>query len=109
MTVEEESLAVGQGCLSTEEMVNQGLTDLAKGKLSESALLVLVAGPRLRGLGIFVPEYSLDEPYEDALYTLIEERLDRGAHPYYNSLIRRIVNYARAMEKEQSRLRREQG
>ena len=103
MTVEEESLAIGEGCLSTEEMVNQGLTDLAKGKLSESALLVLVAGPRLRGLGISVPKYSLDEPCEDALYSLIEVRLGWGAHPYYNSLLRRIVNFARTLEREQSR------
>src|SRR5580765_7592173 len=109
MTVEEESLAVGEGCLSTEAMVKQGLTDLAKGKLSESALLVLVAGPRLRGLGISVPKYSLDEPYEDTLYSLIEERLDRGAHSYYNSLIRRIVSYARALKREQSRMEREHG
>lgn len=102
MTFEEESLAVNQGCLSTEEFVKQGLTDLAKGILSESALLLLVAGPRLRELGIQVPERSLDEP-NIALYSLIEERLGSGAHQYYNSLIRRIVNYARALEREQSR------
>src|SRR5712672_1936463 len=107
MTFEEETLAVGQGCLPTEELVKQGLTDLAKGILSESALLLLVAGPRLRGLGIRVPERPLNEPYEHALYSLIEERLGWGAHPYYNSLLRRIVNFARALEREQSRAERE--
>jgi hypothetical protein len=98
----------GEGLLPGEDLVTQGLTDLAKGVLSESALLVLVAGPRLRGLGIQVPEWKLSEPYEHALYSLIEERLGAGAHSYYNSLIRRIVSYAHALEREQSRLEREQ-
>ncbi len=95
--------------LPGEDIVTQGLVDLAKGVLTESALLVLVAGPRLRGLGIDVPERSLDEPYEHALYSLIEDRLSTGAHSYYNSLLRRIVSYAHALEREQSRLEREGG
>jgi len=98
----------GEGLLPGEDLVTQGLADLAKGVLSESALLVLVAGPRLRGLGIQVPEWKLSEPYEHALYSLIEERLGTGAHSYYNSLLRRIVSYAHALEREQSQLKREQ-
>jgi hypothetical protein len=97
-----------EGLLPGEDLVTQGLADLAKSILSESALLVLVAGPRLRGLGIEVPEPPLDKPYEHELYSLIEERLGTGAHSYYNSLIRRIVSYAHALEREQSRLEREQ-
>jgi hypothetical protein len=93
----------GEGLLPGEDLVIQGLADLAKGVLSESALLVLVAGTRLRGLGIQVPEWKLSEPYEHALYSLIEERLGTGAHSYYNSLLRRIVSYAHALEREQSR------
>jgi len=96
-----------QGSLPGEDLVTQGLADLAKGILSESALLVLVAGPRLRGLGIDVPERSIDGPYEHALYSLIEERLGKGAHSYYNSLLRRIVSYAHALEREQSRAERQ--
>ena len=98
----------GKGLLPGEDLVTQGLADLAKGELSESALLLLVASPRLRGLGIEVPERKLSEPYEHALYSLIEERLGTGAHSYYNSLLRRIVSYAHALEREQSRLEREQ-
>ena len=98
----------GEGLLPGEDLVTQGLTDLAKGVLSEGALLVLVAGPRLRSLGIQVPEWKISEPYEHALYSLIEEQLGAGAHSYYNSLIRRIVSYAHALEREQSRLEREQ-
>jgi hypothetical protein len=92
-----------EGLLPGDDLVTQGLADLAKGVLSESALLVLVAGPRLRGLGIEVPEWKLSEPYEHALYSLIEERLGTGAHSHYNSLLRRIVSYAHALEREQSR------
>ena len=96
-----------QASLPGEDLVTQGLADLAKGILSESALLVLVAGPRLRGLGIEVPQWSLGEPFEHALYSLIEERLGTAAHSYYNSLIRRIVSYAHALEREQSRAERQ--
>ena len=34
---------------------------------------------------------------------LASERLGAAAHSYYNSLIRRIVSFARALEREQSR------
>jgi hypothetical protein len=33
----------------------------------------------------------------------LEQRLGAAAHSYYNSLIRRIVSFARALEREQSR------
>lgn len=92
----------GEGRLPGEELVTQGLADLARGVLRECSLLVLVASPRLRGLGIDVPEWPLSEPYEHALYSLIEERLGTGAHSYYNSLLRRMASYARALERERS-------
>jgi hypothetical protein len=97
------NVEANEGRLPGEDLVAQGLADLAKGILTESSLLVLVAGPRLRRLGIEVPERTLGEPYEHALYSLIEERLDAGAHSYYNSLLRRIDSYAHALEREQSR------
>jgi hypothetical protein len=67
--------------------------------------LVLIAGPRLRNLGIRIPERDHPRPFEHQLYELLEERLGSGAHSYYNSLIRRIVSFARALEREQSRPR----
>jgi len=69
--------------LPGEDLAEQGLADLARGVLSECSLLVLVAGPRLRRLGIEVSEVPIPEPYGHALYSLIEERLDAGAHSYY--------------------------
>ena len=84
------------------ELVEQGLADLARDQISDLALLVLIAGPRLKRLGIAIPERSFPRPYEHQLYTRLEERLGVGAHSHYNGLIRRIVSYARALEREQS-------
>ena len=92
-----------EGRLPGEDLVEQGLADLARGVVSECSLLLLVAGPRLRRLGIQVPELPISQPYEHALYSLIEQRLDAGAHSFYNSLLRRIDSYAHALEREQSR------
>ncbi len=86
-----------------EELAREGLADLKENRLTDSALLVLVAAPRLRRLGIEVPNPDVDLPVEHRLYEQLESRLGAGAHSYYNSLIRRIVSYSRALEREQSR------
>ncbi len=84
--------------LPGEELVERGLADLAQNRMTESALLVLIAAPRLRRLGLEVPQRAYPRPYEHTLYACLEERLGAGAHSHYNSLIRRIVSYARALE-----------
>jgi hypothetical protein len=87
------------------ELVRQGLADLARGERSETALLVLIGSPRLRRLGIHVPEVIFPDskrPFEHQLYELLEARLGTGAHSHYNSLIRRLVSYEHALEREQS-------
>ena len=83
------------------DLVEQGLADLASGRVSDASLLVLIAAPRLKRLGVQVPERSPQQPYEHQLYARLEERLGAGAHSHYNSLIRRIVSYARSLEREQ--------
>ncbi len=88
--------------LPGEDLLKQGLADLGQGDLSESALLVLIASPRLKALGIAIPDVSCPRPYEHRLYEKIEQRLGPGAHSYYNSLLRRIVSYAHALEHERS-------
>jgi len=92
-----------EALLPGAEIVTEGLKDLARGRVTESALLVLIAAPRLRGLGIPVPDRPSDRPHEHALYKLLEQRLGTGAHSFYNSLIRRIVSYEHALEREYSR------
>ncbi|SPE55579.1 conserved hypothetical protein [Verrucomicrobia bacterium] len=93
---------VSEPLLPGEELIEQGLRDLGQNRLTECALLVLMAAPRLRRLGILVPDRSFHRPYQHELYERLEERLGTAAHSYYNSLSRRLVSYARALEREQS-------
>jgi hypothetical protein len=87
-----------------QDLVEQGLADLSQDRLTDCSLLVLIAAPRLRRLGIAVPHRRMARPIEHELYERLEERLGTGAYSYYNSLIRRVASYARALEREQSRL-----
>jgi hypothetical protein len=87
--------------LAGEELVEQGLADLAGNRVSDYSLLVLIAAPRLKSLGIQVPDSNFPRPYEHELFARLELRLGTDAHSHYNSLIRRIVSYERALEREQ--------
>ncbi len=93
--------ATPEGALPGEELVRQGLADLAQHRVTDFSLLVLIAAPRLIRLGIPVPQPPCVRPHEHELYERLDQRLGAGAHSYYNSLIRRIVSYARALEREQ--------
>jgi hypothetical protein len=88
--------------LPGEDLVEQGLKDLGAGQITEHALLVLVASPRLQRLGIPIPKVSVPEPYEHRLYELLSKRLGNAAHSQYNSLLRRIDSYAHALERERA-------
>lgn len=91
-----------EASLPGQELIEQGLTDLSKDQVTDSSLLVLIAAPRLRRLGIQIPHRPFPLPREHQLYARLEQRLGAAAHSYYNSLIRRIVSFARALEREQS-------
>ncbi|MBE0544224.1 MAG: hypothetical protein IH623_23030 [Verrucomicrobia bacterium] len=84
-----------QALLPGEDLVRQGLNDLAQARETDFSLLVLIAAPRLRGLGVPVPERGCAEPFEHQLYSRLEARLGAGAHSHYNSLIRRMVSLER--------------
>lgn len=88
--------------LPGEALVQKGLSDLQHGNLTEESLLVLIAAPRLQALGLTVPAPTLNGTPEHLLYGRLEERLGPGAHSFYNSLIRRLVSYTRALEREKS-------
>ncbi len=96
MTTEDD-----QSALPGQELVQEGLRDLSAARVSDYSLLVLIAAPRLERLGIRVPSRPLSQPAEHELYERLEARLGSAAHSYYNSLIRRIVSYSRALEREQ--------
>jgi hypothetical protein len=89
--------------LPGEELFSQGLADLLQGHVTDCSLLVLIAAPRLKRLGLEIPNRCFPQPYEHQLYARLADRLGTAAHSHYNSLIRRIVSYARALEQEQSR------
>lgn len=78
------------------DFIREGLRDIAAGVESIPALLVLVGAPRLRELGLDVP----DTPYfpEDRLYAKLAESHGDGAHSQYNALIRTLVSFERAAE-----------
>lgn len=80
------------------DLVERGLSDLSFGRCTEEALLVLIAGPRLRELGVSVPENDAPRPREHALYAMIEARDPGGAHATYNALVERIVSFANACD-----------
>lgn len=92
-----------QSLLPGEDLVRQGLNDPAQARVTDFSLLVLIAAPRLRGLGVPVPERGCAVPFEHQLYSRLEARLGAGDHSHYNGLIRRVVSYARSLEREGQR------
>jgi hypothetical protein len=93
------------GLLPGEALVQQGLADLGQHRTTDASLLLLIAAPRLRALGLQIPPAPVAQSFEHALYERLEERLGTAAHSYYNSLIRLIVSYARALEREKGAAR----
>lgn len=77
------------------DLVRTGLDDVLRGRESIEAWLVLVGAPRLRRLGIDVPERGVVHP-EHRLYELLARSDSDSAHGRYNALIRRLVSFERA-------------
>jgi hypothetical protein len=81
--------------LPGEDLVREGLRDLSDGIESPAALLVSIGAPRLRWLGIEVPN-AIPSP-ELRLYALLTESDGDAAHGRYNALVRRLVSFERAL------------
>jgi len=97
--------------LPGEALVGRGLKDLARGRESVEALLVAIGAPRLRRIGVPVPAELPPAP-ERRLFRLLDRDDSRGAHSRYNALIRRLVSYESAPERERAartRVRRSRG
>ena len=79
------------------ELVLSGVDDLRRGVVSVAALLVSIGYPRLRRLGLDLPEPVVTAP-EQSLYELLCLDNEATAHSRYNALIRRLVSYEHAAE-----------
>jgi len=82
------------------DLIEKGLEDLRRGLVSAEALLVLIGSPRLKRLGLNIPnpENSPAVP-EHALYQFLQQQSPRDAYGRYNALIRRLVSYERTAER----------
>jgi hypothetical protein len=83
--------------LPGNELIEKGIDDLSRGVESISSLLVSIGSPRLRRLGLVIPEKTIDSP-EHRLYELLSQSDPDSAHSRYNALVRRLVSYERAAE-----------
>jgi len=79
------------------DLIEAGLADLRTGRESVAALLVAIGSPRLRRLGLDVPD-DLPENPEHRLYNLLAKDDSDSAHSRYNAYLRRLVSYERAAE-----------
>lgn len=99
--------SIADSQLPGADLVSKGLDDLFRQQVTVESLLVLIAGPNLRRLGIELPDtVPVAKPYEHALYTLLEETHLADAHSQYNALIRRLVSFERTLEREVSAARK---
>ena len=82
--------------LPGNELIVAGLEDLRNQRQTVEALLVAIGAPRLRSLGLELPE-NLPPTPEHRLYDLLSATEPDSAHSKYNALIRRLVSFERAM------------
>jgi len=80
-----------------EDLIEQGIHDLAQGLDTIPAFLVSIGAPRLRRLGLPIPPKVLPSP-ERGLYERLRSSNPNAAHSQYNALIRRLVSYERTAE-----------
>jgi hypothetical protein len=88
-------MAIDTSLLPGADLVAAGVRDLAIGVESAEALLVAIGAPRLRELGMDVPD-GPSQP-EHRLYQILASADSDSAHSRYNALLRRLVSFERAL------------
>ena len=83
--------------LPGEDLIEAGVQDLREGRETIAAFLVATGAPRLRRLGLELPDNLPGNP-EHRLYDLLAETDQDSAHSRYNAFIRKLVSYERAAE-----------
>ena len=76
-------------------MIQEGINDLSMGRETIPALLAAIGAPKLRSIGITLPDFDIRYP-EHRLYDLLATDGSDSAHSRYNALIRRLVSFERA-------------
>ena len=90
--------------LPGSDLVAAGIKALRRGEFAVEALLVAVGATRLRNAGLDIPDPpGLPEEPELALYEAIGAEHPANTHGRYNSLIRRLVSFERAIEASRAR------
>lgn len=82
--------------LPANDIIITGLEDLGQQRETVAALLVAIGAPKLRSLGLQVPECLPSNP-EHRLYDLLSATDPDSAHSKYNALIRKLVSFERAV------------
>lgn len=85
-------------------LIRQGLADIAGNRETIAACLVQIGSPKLKRCGL--PLNTPDEMALDAdhrLYHLLGREHGDEAHSRYNSLLRELVSFERALEHRFSR------
>lgn len=94
---------MGVDRLPGEELVQPGLRDLEANRLSDEALAVLAAAPRLRRAGIEVPARAEEVGASQRLYLSLADRLGDRAHGRHHAIMRRVASYASARARSRDR------
>jgi hypothetical protein len=82
--------------LPGNDLIETGVQDLRQQRQTIAALLVAIGAPKLRSLGLEIPENLPSNP-EHRLYDLLSDSEPDSAHSKYNALIRRLVSFERAL------------
>ena len=85
------------------DLVQKGLEDLERGRVTPESLLVSIASSRLRAAGLAIGERLADP--EHRLYELLASSDPDSAHSRYNALLGRLTSFENAIECERSRMR----
>jgi len=90
--------------LPGNDLIASGIRDLQDRRETIASLLVLIGAPKLRSLGLDIPD-TLDRfgvSPEHRLYDLLAADNPDSAHSRYNALIRKLVSFEHASERLRS-------
>lgn len=82
--------------LPASDLIETGLRDLRARRKTIAALHVSIGAPKLRRLGLYIPDPIASYPEHRRYDLLANEDVD-SAHSKYNALIRKLVSFERAI------------